>query len=92
MGGQGKRLVEPLIASALWLYKNQPVVWCSDRQGGGKGCLVGARPGAGWLDKRSWWLAAGSQLPKGHLSPLPLACALRGLDINFSDYFPARGF
>jgi hypothetical protein len=88
MGGQGKRLVERLKRSVQKPYVRR----VSGQAGGVKGCLVGARPGAGWLDKRSGWLAAGSQLPKEHLSPLPLACALRGLDINFSDYLPRWGF
>ena len=79
MGGQGKRLVEPLIASALWLYKNQPVVWCSDRQGGARGVwseLGLAR--AGWTNGRGGWRLAVS-CRKGTFPPSPSPVRCGGL-------------
>lgn len=65
--------------------------WTCTAGRGVKGCLVGSRPGSSWLDNRSRWLALGSQLPKGHLSPLPLALCVRVSDAIFSDYFVAGG-
>jgi hypothetical protein len=90
MGGQGKRLVERLKRSGMWMYRIHTLVWVLTGVWTGrgvKGCLVGSRPGADWLDNRSCWLAAGSQLPKEHLSPLPLALCVRVSDKNFPPLF-----
>ena len=88
MGCQGKRLTERLNASV----QNPYVRRVSGQAGGQLTCLVGSRPGSSWLDKLSGWLRRVRQLPKGHLSPLPLTLSLRGPHQNFSDNFTLRGF